>query len=100
MAIRSPGGGGGNLGTPLKPTAESSSGNFSRGRGQSVEKCVVSVRMPRRLLEEMDKLMDEGIFKARSEIVKEALEELLEELGVERILSEVEEIDIPTIKGR
>jgi len=42
---------------------------------------VVSFHLPKSLLEEIDKLVEKGLFQNRSEVVRAAIRELLSEYG-------------------
>ncbi|RFA94611.1 CopG family transcriptional regulator [Pyrobaculum aerophilum] len=59
----------------------------------------VSLRFPSELLVRMDRLIERGLFKSRSHLVKEALKELLKDPKYREALRE-EEDDFPTLRGR
>lgn len=67
-----------------------------RRRKYGVRKLVVvSVNLPDRQVENLDALVELGLFRSRSEVVETALEELLLRYNVK-----VEDEDIEAIKGR
>jgi Arc/MetJ-type ribon-helix-helix transcriptional regulator len=67
-----------------------------RRRKYGVRKLVVvSVNLPDRQVENLDALVELGLFRSRSDVVETALEELLLRYNVK-----VEDEDIEAIKGR
>ncbi|MCI4465662.1 MAG: ribbon-helix-helix protein, CopG family [Thermoproteus sp.] len=67
-----------------------------RRRKYGVRKLVVvSVNLPDRQVENLDALVELGLFRSRSEVVETALEELLLRYNIK-----VEDEDIEVIKGR
>ncbi|MFP3169317.1 MAG: ribbon-helix-helix domain-containing protein [Thermoproteus sp.] len=67
-----------------------------RRRKYGVRKLVVvSVNLPDRQVENLDALVELGLFRSRSDVVETALEELLLRYNVK-----IEDEDIEAIKGR
>jgi len=67
-----------------------------RRRKYGVRKLVVvSVSLPDRQVENLDALVELGLFRSRSDVVETALEELLLRYNVK-----IEDEDIEAIKGR
>jgi Arc/MetJ-type ribon-helix-helix transcriptional regulator len=67
-----------------------------RRRKYGVRKLVVvSVNLPDRQVENLDALVELGLFRSRSDVVETALEELLLRYNIK-----VEDEDIEVIKGR
>jgi len=59
----------------------------------------VSLRLPSELIMRIDRLVERGLFKSRSQLVKQALREMLKEPRFQEVLNEKED-DFPTLKGR
>ncbi len=67
-----------------------------RRRKYGVRKLVVvSVNLPDRQVENLDALVELGLFRSRSDVVETALEELLLRYNIK-----IEDEDIEVIKGR
>ena len=65
------------------------------GRRESV---LVQVRLPRRLVEEIDRLVEEGYYSSRSSFFEDAVRRRLEELSVVR--DEVSSLVLDYLSGR
>lgn len=59
----------------------------------------ITVRLPTELLMRVDRLIERGVFKNRSHLVKQALEELIKEPKYQEVLNEKED-SFPTLRGR
>ncbi|MGC9049643.1 ribbon-helix-helix domain-containing protein [Pyrobaculum sp.] len=59
----------------------------------------VSLRLPSELIMRIDRLVEKGLFKSRSQLVKHALREMLKEPRFQEVLNEKED-DFPTLRGR
>ncbi|ACB39548.1 ribbon-helix-helix domain-containing protein [Pyrobaculum neutrophilum] len=59
----------------------------------------IAIRFPSELLMRMDKLVERGVFKNRSHLVKAAIEELLRDPKYQEALRDKDE-DFPAMRGR
>ncbi|MFZ8807813.1 MAG: ribbon-helix-helix domain-containing protein [Pyrobaculum sp.] len=59
----------------------------------------VAIRLPTEVMLRIDKLVEKGLFKSRSHLIKQALRELLSDPGYQEALKERDD-DFPTLRGR
>jgi Arc/MetJ-type ribon-helix-helix transcriptional regulator len=57
----------------------------------------VAIRLPTEVMLRIDKLVEKGLFKSRSHLIRQALRELLS--GYQEALKERDD-DFPTLRGR
>jgi Arc/MetJ-type ribon-helix-helix transcriptional regulator len=59
----------------------------------------VAIGLPTEVMLRIDKLVEKGLFKSRSYLIKQALRELLSGPGYQEALKERDD-DFPTLRGR
>jgi len=60
----------------------------------------VAIRLPTEVMLRIDKLVERGLFKSRSHLIKQALRELLSDPRFQEALKERDDDDFPTLRGR